>query len=269
MDGAFSIAAVQMTSTDDRRRNVDTALRLLGEAADRGAKLVGLPENFAFMGPERERVVLAEPLDGPTLGAVRGLARARGLWIAAGSIAEKIATAGKTANTCALISPAGEIVAAYRKIHLFDVDIPDGARYAESASVEPGDHPVTVRTDLATVGLSVCYDLRFPELYRLLSRAGAEVLAVPSAFTEYTGRDHWEVLLRARAIENLAYVFAPAQVGRNTASRQTFGNAMVIDPWGTVLARCEGGEGVCLAPFSPERLTQVRRELPALGHRRL
>ncbi|HZY02389.1 MAG TPA: carbon-nitrogen hydrolase family protein, partial [Anaeromyxobacteraceae bacterium] len=174
-----------------------------------------------------------------------------------------------TANTSVLLGDDGSVLASYRKIHLFDVAIPDGARYAESETVLPGDRPAVAATPLGRVGLTVCYDLRFPELYRKLAEQGAEIVTIPAAFTLYTGKDHWEVLVRARAVENLCYVLAPAQVGRHSANRVTFGNAMIVDPWGVVLARCPDGEGVCVAPFRRERLAQVRRELPALSHRRL
>jgi deaminated glutathione amidase len=266
---SYLMGAVQMTSTADRARNLATALRLVGEAADLGARLVGLPENFAFMGREEDRIGGAETLEGPTLSALRELARSRQLYVLAGSIAERVPEEGKTANTSALIADDGSLVAAYRKIHLFDVNIPDGARYAESETVVPGDQAVVAPTPLGRIGLTVCYDLRFPELYRALAAQGAEVLCIPSAFTLFTGKDHWEVLVRARAIENLAYVMAPAQVGRHSATRITYGNAMVVDPWGVVLARCPDGEGVAVAPFRHERLEQVRRELPALKHRKL
>jgi len=263
------LAAAQMCSTADRARNLDTAVRLVNEAADLGARLVGLPENFAFMGPEEQRQAGAETLEGPSLSVLREVARRRRLFVLAGSIAEKVDVPGKTANTSALIADDGSLVAAYRKIHLFDVNIPDGARYAESEVVVPGAAAVVAPTALGRIGLTICYDLRFPELYRKLSSLGAQILTIPAAFTLFTGKDHWEVLVRARAIENLAYVVAPAQVGRHSANRQTFGNAMVVDPWGVVLARCADGEGVCLAPFSRARLEQVRQELPALKHRKL
>jgi len=266
---SYLMGAVQMTSTGDRARNMATALRLVNEAASLGAKLVGLPENFAFMGREEERIATAEALDGPTVTALQEVARARRVFLLAGSIAEKVEQPGKTANTSVLIAEDGAVVAAYRKIHLFDVAIPDGARYAESETVVPGDRAILAPTALGRIGLTVCYDLRFPELYRQLAALGAELLTIPSAFTLYTGKDHWEVLVRARAIENLAYVLAPAQVGRHSQNRTTYGNAMVVDPWGTVLARCADGEGVCVAPFRRDRLEAVRRELPALKHRRL
>jgi predicted amidohydrolase len=263
------MGAVQMTSTADRARNLETALRLVSEAADLGARLVALPENFAFMGPEEQRQAGAETLDGPTLAALRDVAKRRGIFVIAGSIAEAVSEPRKTANTSAVIADDGSIVAVYRKIHLFDVNIPDGARYAESEVVVPGDKVVVAPTALGRIGLSVCYDLRFPELYRKLASLGAEVITIPAAFTLYTGKDHWEVLVRARAIENLAYVIAPAQVGKHSANRQTFGNAMIVDPWGVVLARCPDGEGVCVAPFSRARLERCRVELPALKHRKL
>jgi predicted amidohydrolase len=266
---AYLMGAIQMTSTADRARNVDTAVRLVNEAADLGAKLVALPENFSFMGPEEGRLASAETLEGPTLGTLREVARRRGLFIVAGSIPEVSQSPKMTANTCAVIADDGSIVAVYRKIHLFDVNIPDGARYAESEVVVPGDKVVVAPTPLGRIGLTVCYDLRFPELYRQLANLGAEVITIPAAFTLFTGKDHWEVLIRARAIENLAYVIAPAQVGRHSANRQTFGNAMIVDPWGVVLARCPDGEGVCVAPFNRARLERVRQELPALKHRKL
>jgi predicted amidohydrolase len=266
---SYLMAAVQLTSTADRARNLETALRLVNEAADLGARLVALPENFAFMGPEEQRQAGAEPLDGPTLGALREVAGRRGIFVVAGSIAEAVAEPKKTANTTAVIADDGSLVASYRKIHLFDVNIPDGARYAESEVVVPGDKVVVAPTQLGRIGLTVCYDLRFPELYRKLASLGAEVITIPAAFTLYTGKDHWEVLVRARAIENLAYVIAPAQVGKHSANRQTFGNAMIVDPWGVVLARCPDGEGVCVAPFSRARLERCRLELPALKHRKL
>jgi len=265
----YLLAAVQMTSTEDRARNRDAAVRLLEEAAGLGAKLVGLPENFPYMGPEEGRLAGAETLDGPSISTVREVARRRRIFVLAGSIHEKTEDPRRTGNTSVLVGDDGSILAVYRKIHLFDVNIPDGARYAESEGVRAGEQVVIAATALGRVGLSVCYDLRFPELYRRLAELGAELVAIPSAFTLYTGKDHWEVLIRARAIENLAYALAPAQVGKHGPRRETFGNAMIVDPWGVVLARCPDGEGVCVAPFRRERLERVRRELPALKHRRL
>jgi predicted amidohydrolase len=262
-------AAVQLTSTADRAQNLATAAALVEEACRRGARFVALPENVEFMGPEREKVAQAEPLDGPGFGLFGRLARENGIWLLAGSLAESSAVPGKVHNTSVLFGPDGGRLAVYRKMHLFDVDIPDGARYRESEVVAPGDAPVTVDAGFAKVGLTVCYDLRFPELYRALSAAGAEVLTVPAAFTLHTGKDHWEVLLRARAVENTAFVIAPAQVGRHSEKRVTYGNAMIVDPWGTVIARASDGPGLAVAELSPDVLRRVRSELPSLRHRRL
>jgi predicted amidohydrolase len=272
----FLAAAVQMTSGADRAANEARALALVGQAADRGALLAGLPEVWEHIGPAQQKKQFAGPLEGRQLAPLRELSAKRGIWLLAGSIAERAhEDAARIYNTSALISPQGKIVAAYRKMHLFDVDIPDGARYRESETVAPGIDlaPAAELTGLGVkIGLSVCYDLRFPELYRKLSDSGADVLSVPAAFTAYTGRAHWEVLLRARAIENQAYVFAPAQVGRigpAQENRYAFGHACIVDPWGEVLADCGGeGEGIALAQIDTARIAQVRRDLPALKHRR-
>ncbi len=262
-------AVVQLTSGADRAHNLAQALGLVDRAAAHGAQLVALPENVDFMGPEAEKLAGAEALDGPTFGAYAAKAKERGIFLLAGTIAERASTPGRARNTSALFGPDGALIAAYRKIHLFDVDLPDGARYRESELVEPGTEPIVATTALAKIGLSVCYDVRFPELYRRLVDQGAELLTVPAAFTLHTGKDHWEVLLRARAIESTAFVLAPAQVGRHSEKRVTYGNAMIIDPWGTVLARCGDGPGLALAELHESTLTRVRAELPSLRHRRL
>jgi predicted amidohydrolase len=261
-------AAVQMTSGADRAANEARALALVARAADRGAKLIGLPEMWEHIGPAREKT-FAGALDGAQLARLRDLAAKRGIWLLAGSIAERAPDA-RIYNTAALISPQGAIAASYRKLHLFDVEIPDGARYRESETVAPGGaRPPVVDVLGIKLGLSICYDLRFPELYRALD---ADLLAVPSAFTAYTGRAHWEILLRARAVENQAYVFAPAQVGRigpPNENRNAWGHACIVDPWGEVLADAGGTEeGIALAAIDPARLAQVRRDLPSLKHRR-
>jgi predicted amidohydrolase len=267
-------AALQLGSGPDRAANEARALGLVEEAAKRGARLVGLPEMWEHVGPAAAKREFAGPLEGRQLAPLRELCARLGLWCLAGSIAER-AQDGRVHNTTALVAPDGSIAAAYRKLHLFDVDIPDGARYRESETVAPGSGlpPVVEMSGLGLrIGLSVCYDLRFPELYRRLSEQGADVLAVPSAFTAYTGRAHWEVLLRARAVENQAYAFAPAQAGRigpPQENRHAWGHALVVDPWGEVLADAGGsGEGMALAQIDPARIAQVRRDLPALRHRR-
>jgi predicted amidohydrolase len=266
----FQAAAVQMRSGPDRAANEAQALSLLEEAAGRGATLVGLPEMWEHIGPAKEKHAFAGPIEGAQLAAIRAFCEKRAVWCLAGSIAE-LARDGRVYNASALIDPRGSIAAVYRKLHLFDVDIPDGARYRESEQVAPGDAvPRAVESGLGLkLGLSVCYDLRFPELYRQM---GADLICVPSAFTAYTGRAHWEVLLRARAIENQAFVLAPAQVGRIGPAKENrfaWGHACIVDPWGEVLADAGGEkEGLALASIHPERLSQIRRDLPALQHRR-
>ncbi len=263
----FLAAAVQMTSTADKAKNLDLAERLVGDACARGARLVGLPENFTFMGPDADKPKIAEPLDGPTLARMADLAKRKRIYLLAGSVLESGAPGGRFYNTSVLFSPEGKQLAVYRKMHLFDVKIPDGATYQESAAVAPGQDVVVTKTELATLGLSICYDLRFPELFRRMSKAGAELLFVPAAFTYMTGKDHWEVLLRARAIENLSFVIAPAQVGQHAERRQTWGHAMIISPWGQILAQVPEGEGVAVAEIDLSQQAKVRRELPALSHR--
>ncbi len=254
------VAAVQMNSGADKARNVDTATRWIRQAAELGAKLVALPEVFNWMGPESERPSAAETLEGPTLSKMASLARELSVTLLAGSILEKGA---------ALFGPDGARLAVYRKIHLFDVDVGDEATYRESAAVAPGSQVVVVDSPVARIGLSVCYDLRFPELYRAMAKDGATLLTVPAAFTLMTGKDHWEVLLRARAIENQCYVLAPAQHGRHSQRRVTYGHAMLVDPWGLVVSRASDGEGLALGALNMDLLTDIRRKLPALSHRRL
>ena len=262
-------AAAQMTSGPDKAHNVETATGLVRRAAALGAKLVGLPENFAWMGPDKARADAAESLDGPTLARMATLARELKITLLAGSIPERGAPGGRFYNTSALFGPGGDRLAVYRKIHLFDVEVGDGARYCESESIAPGTEVTAAETELGRIGLSICYDLRFPELYRRLAADGAMLLTVPAAFTLTTGKDHWEVLLRARAIENQAYVLAPAQFGRHTESRSTYGHGMLVDPWGLVIARASDGEGLAVGPIDPSLQARIRKNLPALAHRRL
>ena len=266
---AYLIGSVQMTSTAERAKNLDTALRLVNEAADQGARLVGLPENFAFLRAEGEPVPEAETLEGPLVRRMAECAKRHATTLLLGSIPEKIPGARRIHNTSVLLGPDGATLAVYRKIHLFDIDIPGMEQLKESRSVVPGEEVCVAEAPFSRIGLSICYDLRFPELYRACALLGAKVLAVPSAFTERTGKDHWEVLLRARAIENLAYVFAPAQVGVHGKGRSSHGHAMIVDPWGAVLAQVAGGEGFATADLDLERVDALRRELPALSHVRL
>jgi deaminated glutathione amidase len=269
MPSTVLAAAVQMTSTADVERNLDTAERLVGEAAARGAQLVGLPENFAFLRSEGDPSPEPQPLDGAWVRRMRELARRHHLTLLLGSLPERAAGDTRAYNTSVLIGPDGVTIASYRKMHLFDIDLPGLEHLKESRSVVAGETLVVADSPAGPIGLSICYDVRFPELYRALSRQGARVLAVPSAFTDRTGKDHWEVLLRARAIENLAYVFAPAQAGRHGKGRASHGHAMIVDPWGAVLAQVPEGEGLAVAALDFERQDRLRRELPALTHRRL
>jgi predicted amidohydrolase len=262
-------AAVQMTSTADVERNLATAERLVGDAAARGAQLVGLPENFAFLRSEGVPVPDPQALDGPWVRRMAELSRRHRVTLLLGSLPEKVAAETRVYNTSVLLGPSGETLAAYRKIHLFDIDVPGLEHLKESRAVRPGEAVVVADTPAGRIGLSICYDVRFPELYRRLTGEGARILAVPSAFTDRTGKDHWEVLLRARAIENLAYVFAPAQVGQHGPGRASHGHAMIVDPWGAILAQVPDGEGLAVADLDFERQDRLRRELPALDHRRL
>ena len=269
LPGRVMAAVVQMTSTTDVERNLSAAEALVGHAAARGASFVGLPENFAFLRSEGEPFPDAQPLDGPWVQRMAALARRHSITLLLGSLPEKVAGDTRVRNTSVLLAPDGATLAVYRKIHLFDSDLPGMEHLKESRSVVPGDALAVVDTPAGRLGLSICYDLRFPELYRALARQGARVLCVPSAFTERTGKAHWEVLLRARAIENLAYVLAPAQVGHHGGGRRSHGQALVVDPWGSVVAQVPDGEGVALAELDFERLEKIRRELPALSHARL
>jgi predicted amidohydrolase len=263
--------AVQLSSQGDVRSNLDRAASLVGEAAARGATVVVLPENFAYLGDEEGKRAIAEDLDqadGPIAGRLSELARARGIHLVAGGMPERSGDPERPFNTCAVFGPDGRLAARYRKVHLFDVDLAE-RRYRESAATAPGAEPVVAEVAGVRLGLSICYDLRFPELYRALSALGAEALVVPAAFTITTGKDHWHVLLRARAIEAQAYVIAAAQWGRHPGGRLTYGKSCIVDPWGEVIAHASEREGVVVAPFDPAYLAEVRRNLPALRHRRL
>jgi predicted amidohydrolase len=265
----ITAAALQMTSTADVTRNLETAERLVTDAARAGARFVGLPENFAYLRSEGQPVPEMQPLNGPWVQRMAALARRLEITLLLGSLPERIEGDARVHNTSVLLGPDGATIAVYRKIHLFDIDVPGLEHLKESRAVVPGDAPVVAATPFGLVGLSICYDLRFPELYRGLTRAGARVLAIPSAFTDRTGRDHWEVLLRARAIENLAYVFAPAQTGIHGPGRASHGHAMIVDPWGRILAEVAEGEGAAIAELDFLDQDRVRRELPALSHARL
>ena len=269
----MKIAALQMVSTPSVEGNLDTARRLIAQAAASGAGLVALPEYFCFMGhSDRDKLGIAEaPGEGPIQQALADAAREHKLWVIGGTLPMRTGDPERVRNASCVYAPDGSLAARYDKIHLFRYDNGREA-YDEGRVLQAGSEPVSVQAGAWRVGLSVCYDLRFPELYRGLmfgtGQPPCDLLAVPSAFTYTTGRAHWELLLRARAIENQAYVIAPAQGGRHENGRRTFGHSMVVDPWGEVLAVLPEGEGVVLAEIDPARLASVRAQLPALAHRR-
>ena len=264
-------AIVQVCSTDDLAANLANAEKGIAEAAERGATFVALPENFAYMRREGGRFPCVQGPDGEIVRALRAWARQYGVWLLGGTFPEEIPGDERVYNTSIVCAPSGEEIARYRKIHLFDVTLgPDeGDAYRESTWFAAGDELVMAETPFGGIGLSVCYDLRFPELYRALTLRGARWLVVPSAFTKETGKDHWEVLLRARAIESQAYVLAPAQCGRHSEDRASHGRSMIIDPWGLVIAQAGDAPTVLVADCPVEEIDRVRRAIPALENRRL
>ena len=269
-------AAVQLNATADKSRNVEIAERLVREAAADGADLIVLPEKWSLLGPPEALLDGAEPLDGPVLAAARSWARELGVHLVAGSVAERVEGRERLSNTSALISPDGEIAAVYRKIHMFDVEV-GGITYRESEHEQPGDQIVVAPlagvpgagAESVELGLTVCYDLRFPELFRILAVRGAQVVSVPSAFTVTTGRDHWEVLLRARAIENQCFVVAAGQIGEAPPHYESYGRSMIVDPWGTVLAQAPDRECFVTAELDLAALRDVREKLPSLANRQV
>lgn len=284
MKAEFSrAAAIQMVSTDVVEDNLNTALRLITEAAELGAGVVVLPENFAVLdgGPQTQYAEVEGDLQAPLQGALSRTASRLGICLVAGTLPlitrpAQVAgdvtrlTDGRVRPASLVFGPDGRIIARYDKIHLFDVEVSDRqARYAESDSFEPGDQCVVVDTEAGKIGLSICYDVRFPELYRRLADDGAQIITVPAAFTQVTGQAHWEVLLRARAIENQCYVIGAGQGGIHNERRETFGHSMIVDPWGRVLAVRERGEGVVIADMDLVALAEVRRKMPVQQHRRL
>ena len=265
------VGAVQMRSTDDLAANLATCRTLTARAAADGAKLVVLPECFSFLGRgEGDKLAIAEATDGdgPIMTTLRELATAHGIWIVGGGTPERIPEDPKrTFNTAVVISPSGALAARYRKIHLFDVDIPGGATLRESDATCAGDELVVVPIEGANVGLSICYDVRFPELYRsLVKDRGAEILLVPAAFTAHTGAAHWHLLLRARAVEDQAWVVAAAQWGKHNEKRESYGHSLVSDPWGTIVAEQADGDGVVMATLDGATVAKRRAQLPALRH---
>jgi len=265
------VAVVQMTSTPDATHNLGRLVESIEAAAQQGAGVVLFPENAPLFAPDKVRIAAAESIDGATVQALRGAAAAHSVAVILGSFAEASPDPERTYNTCVAIDEHGEVAATYRKMHLFDVDVPGDGAYRESATVLAGEpSPVVVSLCGWRFGLSICYDLRFPEVYRAFGAAGVDAIVVPAAFTVPTGEAHWRVLLRARAIENQAYVLAPAQVGHHFGRRQTYGHALIVSPWGEVCYEAPGDVEACgLWTLERETIAQVRARIPALGHRRL
>ena len=262
------VAAIQLNSTEDTDRNLATADRLVRDAASRGARLVVLPEKWSVLGTGAQMSAGAESLDGRSVTWAREAARELGIEIVAGSIVERVAGAAKTSNTCVHIGADGELKATYRKLHMFDVEV-DGVVYAESQHERPGEEIILSELDGGVaLGLTVCYDIRFPELYRILAVRGAEVITVPSAFTLATTRDHWEVLVRARAIENQCFMIAPNQIGAHPPGHRSGGRSLIVDPWGVVLAGAPDTETAIVSELDFDVLRDVRRRLPSLANRR-
>jgi predicted amidohydrolase len=271
--GKTKVAALQLTSIDDVEHNLARVEQLTREAIADGASLVVLPENFQYMGPEDGKFAVAEalPEGGPILRRLSTLARETKTELILGGFIEKSPQQGKARNACIHLAEDGHVKAIYRKIHMFDVDLPDGTKLQESATVEAGgvDQVLVTDTRAGKLGLSVCYDLRFPELYRKHVDLGATLITVPAAFTLQTGKDHWHVLLRARAIESQCYVIAAAQYGHHWGNRRSYGHALISDPWGLVVSECSDGEGYAIATIDQGYVDRVRHAVPSLQHRKL
>ena len=267
-----TVACIQMASGPNVGANLLEAERLIGMAVDKGGKLVVLPENFAIMGKEESDKVAAREVDGagPIQEFLAQQAAKHGIWLVGGTVPMVAAVDNKIRAACLLFDDSGKQVARYDKIHLFDVSVMDSdENYTESETIEAGDQAVVVDTPFGKLGLAVCYDLRFPELFRTMLDQGMECLAMPAAFTAITGRAHWEMLVRARAIENLCYVFAAAQGGYHINGRETWGHSMIVDPWGQVMNELANGSGLVCADIDMERLNNIRRTFPCLDHRNI
>ncbi len=261
------VALVQMNSQDDKTANLERGEALVAQAASWGPDLVVLPELWTYLGPRKHHAEVAEPIPGETSALLGRLAVRYGFWLVGGSYLEAVPGTERAYNTSLVVNPDGDVVARYRKLHLFDVEV-DGKTYEESATMAPGDEVIVADLRRAPVGLTICYDVRFPELYRRLTTRGARIVTVPSAFTMETGKDHWEPLLRARAIENQLFILGAAQCGSHPPANSCYGNTMVVDPWGVILARAGYREGVVVADLDLGEQDRVRRSLPALQHRR-
>jgi len=255
-----------MNSGSDRDENLKRVDELVKRAAGNGAEIVALPENFAFMRERGDEKICGESLDGPIISRVREIADRESIFILAGSFPERSTTPGKIYNTSVLLGPRGEIISTYRKIHLFDVKIPGGEAHHESREVVPGREAVVADTPLGRIGLTICYDLRFGGLYQRLADLGALIIFSPAAFTERTGKAHWEILIRSHAIENQVFMIAPAQHGSHPGNRRTYGHSMIVDPWGTILAEIPEGDGIAIAELDLDQQADIRKAMPVREH---
>jgi len=262
----FKIAVIQVDTQDNKKENLEKLGRFIDEAAGHGAKMVAMPENIHYIGTKEGTFASAETIPGPMSDFFCSKAKEHGIWLNCGSIGEVIPNEQKLFNTSLLINPAGKIAARYEKIHLYDVDIKNGPSTKESDTKKAGSNIVVCDTDFCKVGLSICYDMRFPELYRIMALKGAKVMFVPANYTLFTGKDHWEVILRTRAIENQCYLVAPAQIGKKPAF-QSYGRSMIINPWGTVLTTAEDREGLIYAEIDPDYVDVIRAQLPSFPNR--
>lgn len=267
MSNELQVAIVQMNSGDDKATNVSAAIAGIERAAAQGARLVSLPEVWTYLGPDEGNAAAAETIPGPLTDQLGALARDHDIWLHAGSVYERVEGEDRLYNTTVVFNPQGEIAATYRKIHMFDVDLEEATSYRESATIAPGDEIVTVDIDGVTVGLTICYDLRFPELFRILALSGADVIMLPAAFTLATGRDHWEPLIRARAIENQVFMVAAGQVGKHPPAHWCYGRSMIVDPWGVVVAQASDAPSVISTTLDLDQLGRVRRQVPSVANR--
>jgi predicted amidohydrolase len=264
----LTVAIIQMNTQDDKHANIAAALDLIDRAAATGARLIALPEVWPYLGPDDVSRDQAETIPGPITELLAQRARRHGIYVHGGSIYETRPGDPGMYNTTVVIDPTGEIIARYSKIHMFDVVLDGVAKYKESATVTPGNEVAITEIDGVQVGLTICYDLRFPELFRILALKGAQAIMLPAAFTLMTGKDHWEPLIRARAIENELYMIAPAQWGTHPPGNWCYGRSMVVDPWGTVVTTATDGVGIAYATVDPSRVEAVRRQIPSLANRR-
>lgn len=263
----YFAAAIQLDSQENKKENLKAIGEFIDEAAAKGAKLVGLPEMMNYFGSEEGEKVNAEKIGGETTQLLCEKAKKHEIWLHGGSICEQVEGQDRVFNTTLLLNPKGDVVASYRKTHLFDVEVSSGVSYKESNAIIPGEEIVVADTDLGCFGLSICYDIRFPEMYRIMTLRGAQVIFAPAGFTLLTGRDHWEPILRARAIENGTYVIAPNQIGKKTTF-QALGKSVIVDPWGNVIAKASDYPGVIMAEINLDYVNDVRSQIPALKNRR-